>query len=95
MVENNIDTHGRWYIHADNIDWIDRNFHHLKNVTQLEKTELDTLGLFKVDKSHSARMYEHDTIRPLTISEYITLGAGIRALNRRYNKKQDKLIDVW
>jgi hypothetical protein len=95
MVENNIDTHGRWYIHADNIDEIDRNFYHLKNVTQLDKTELDTLGLFKVDKSHSARMYQHDIIRPLTISEYITLGAGIRALNRRYNKKQDKLIDVW
>ncbi len=95
MVENNIDTHGRWYIHADNIDEINRYFYHLKNVTQLDKTELDTLGLFKVDKSHSARMYYHDIIRPLTISEYITLGAGIRALNRRYNKKQDKLIDVW
>jgi hypothetical protein len=40
-------------------------------------------------------MYQHDIIRPLTISEYITLGAGIKALNRRYNKKQDKLIDVW
>lgn len=97
MVENNIDTHGRWYVHADNIDEIDRNFHHLKNVTQLEKTEveIDSLGLFKIDKSHSARMYQHDIIRQLTISEYITLGIGIRALNRRYNKKQDKLIDVW
>lgn len=95
MVENNIDTYGRWYIHADNIDWIGRNFYHLKNLTQLDKTQLDTLGLFKVDKSRSARMYKHDIIRPLTISEYITLGTRIKALNRRYNKKQDKLIDVW
>ena len=95
MVENNIDTHGRWYVHADNIDEIDRNFYHLKNITQLDKTELDTLGLFKIDKSRLGRMYQHDIIRPLTISEYITLGVGIRALNRRYNKKQDKLIDVW
>ena len=95
MVENNIDAHGRWYVHADNIDEIHRNFYHLKNVTQLHKTKLDTLGLFKVDKTHYERMCQHDIIRPLTISEYITLGARIRALNRRYNKKQDKLIDVW
>jgi hypothetical protein len=90
MVENNIDTHGRWYVHADNINGIDRIFYHLKSVTQL-----DILGLFKVDKSRSARMYKYDIIRPLTISEYITLGTRIKALNRRYNKKQDKLIDVW
>ena len=97
MVENNIDTHGRWYIHADNIDKINRNFYHLKNVIQVDKTRLglDTLGLFKVDKSHSCSIYPHDIIRQLTVNEYITLGIGIRALNRRYNKKKDKLIDVW
>jgi hypothetical protein len=91
MVENNIDTNGRWYVHADNIDWIGRNFYHLKNITQFDGREYDNLNLFEIDKSHSCRIYEHDTIRPLTISEYITLGVGLRTLNRRYNKKKDLL----
>ena len=94
MVENDIDTHGRWLIHIGNIDKWHKTFYHLKNINQFNSNNppKDVLGLFEVDKTHSCSIYQHDVIRCLTISEYITLGCGLKALNRRNNKKQDKLI---
>lgn len=95
-VENNIDTYGKWIVHEKNIDRGKKRFYHMKNYNRLTEDEplVENLSFLK-DKSYDhCSIYEHDIIRKLNIEEYFILEYFLRRLGRRYNKKQDKLIQL-
>ena len=95
-VENSIDTHGKWIVREDNIDREKKRFYHMRNYNNLTEDEpsVANLSFFKDESFDHCSIYEHDIIRKLNIEEYFILEYFLRRLGRRYNKKQDKLIQL-
>jgi hypothetical protein len=95
-VENDIDTHGKWIVHEKNIDRRKKKFYNMKDYNRLteDKPLVENLSFFGGRGYSYCPMYEHDIIRKLNIEEYFILEHFLRRLGRRYNKKQDKLIQL-
>lgn len=95
---NNVQTDGVWLVHQNNVNKETREFSNIMNTAYLIKPlsyRREIFILFEKNKIHAeSNFLPNDKIEKLNVHDYVELGNALKILKVKYNKKQDKLIQL-